>query len=342
MWDIVVDNDILFISDGDKRYKIGSNRFAQNRELALHEISRRVIDPTVADFRLPPMFAKSLLRTGVAKLSLLLHRIGRKYYWRDIASLTGILLAKAQKYYIPNPDSSFFTYFTSIIYKTASDFKYGTYRPEYSDFFPKPNHPVKRGCHITDSTISRSFYSSIIDDSDQKGSKYQPIIPYSALTERKRYIIEKLYEDNMTLQQVGDILGISRERVRQLHEDALHSLRFHLKEITIIPTFQQIDPPSPETAPLSPETGVIHAAKRQRRLSKYHLDSQQLINIINKAGGTIEKRELIKSALHDGPRSFSTYHLTLNKMIKDNTLIFNKFRCPKTGLIKRYISIAST
>ena len=167
--------------------------------------------------------------------------------------------------------------------------------------------------------------------------------PYNVLTERKRYIIERLYEDNMTLQQVGDILGISRERVRQLHEDALHSLRFHLKEITImptiIPTFQQIDTPSPETTPLSSEAVVIHATKRQHRFSKYPLDSQQLINIINKAGGTIEKRELIKSALHDGPRSFSTYHLTLNKMIKDNTLIFNKFRCPKTGLIKRYVSV---
>ena len=37
----------------------------------------------------------------------------------------------------------------------------------------------------------------------------------SGLTEKERYIITLRYFNNYTLEQVGDILGVTRERIRQ-------------------------------------------------------------------------------------------------------------------------------
>lgn len=57
-------------------------------------------------------------------------------------------------------------------------------------------------------------------------------IALSGLPERERYIIENRYlsEDPVTLQEIGEKLGLSRERVRQLESRALKKIKATLKK----------------------------------------------------------------------------------------------------------------
>ena len=46
----------------------------------------------------------------------------------------------------------------------------------------------------------------------------------SGLTEKERYIITLRYFNNYTLEQVGDILGVTRERIRQKEKKILSKM----------------------------------------------------------------------------------------------------------------------
>ena len=56
----------------------------------------------------------------------------------------------------------------------------------------------------------------------------------AALPDRERFILSCRFglsgEDVMTLEKIGEILGLSRERVRQLEREAKEKLRDHLND----------------------------------------------------------------------------------------------------------------
>jgi RNA polymerase sigma factor (sigma-70 family) len=53
------------------------------------------------------------------------------------------------------------------------------------------------------------------------------------LTDKERFIVEQrlLGEREATLQELGDLLGLTRERIRQIYNKALKKLRFWLNKI---------------------------------------------------------------------------------------------------------------
>jgi RNA polymerase sigma factor for flagellar operon FliA len=53
---------------------------------------------------------------------------------------------------------------------------------------------------------------------------------FEALDERERQIMEMLYEQDLTLQEVGTLLGVSAPRVCQLHDAILGKLRRRLRD----------------------------------------------------------------------------------------------------------------
>ncbi len=66
----------------------------------------------------------------------------------------------------------------------------------------------------------------------------------STLTAREEFVIERrLINDTLTLQAIGDILGIRRERVRQIEARALQKLRRRerLKYLSDEITFDQLN-----------------------------------------------------------------------------------------------------
>ncbi len=80
---------------------------------------------------------------------------------------------------------------------------------------------------------TRENYVEKIEEEDEKIHNAKLIKEaLSKLTEKERYVIEKriLDENPKTLQEIGDDLGITRERVRQIEEKALKKLKLLLSE----------------------------------------------------------------------------------------------------------------
>lgn len=48
---------------------------------------------------------------------------------------------------------------------------------------------------------------------------------FSTLTEREVLVIRKIYWDEMNLSEIGKMFGVTRERVRQIHEKGMRKLR---------------------------------------------------------------------------------------------------------------------
>ncbi|MBN1327178.1 MAG: sigma-70 family RNA polymerase sigma factor [Candidatus Cloacimonetes bacterium] len=55
--------------------------------------------------------------------------------------------------------------------------------------------------------------------------KWKPLDFPEDMPENEKLVIKFLYEDQLTLKEISDQLGISRERVRQLKEKALRRMR---------------------------------------------------------------------------------------------------------------------
>lgn len=56
-------------------------------------------------------------------------------------------------------------------------------------------------------------------------------ISLAKLSERERFVIEKRFLEDLTLQELAKLLGVTRERVRQICEKALNKLRFWLRNL---------------------------------------------------------------------------------------------------------------
>lgn len=60
-------------------------------------------------------------------------------------------------------------------------------------------------------------------DESELADKVRDYLSY--LSEKERYIIRRLYFDNFTFKEVGDELGVSKQRIQQIEKKALDRLR---------------------------------------------------------------------------------------------------------------------
>lgn len=82
----------------------------------------------------------------------------------------------------------------------------------YLDMLPDPAHnPEETACITEEHSIATAFVANAL----------------AALTEKQRFVIENRFmkEEPSTLQEIGDMLKISRERVRQIEKEAVTKLR---------------------------------------------------------------------------------------------------------------------
>ena len=98
----------------------------------------------------------------------------------------------------------------------------------------------------------RSLLNTIADDSNgspddavlEADSRAQIDNVLSTLDERERYIVRCYYgldgEEPLTLEQIGDLMGLTRERVRQLKERALGKLRHPERYQFLAPLAQEL------------------------------------------------------------------------------------------------------
>lgn len=61
------------------------------------------------------------------------------------------------------------------------------------------------------------------------------------LTDRESQVIELRFRHHLTLDEVGNKFGVTRDRVRQIESKALRKLRGHLRSYQVIPYNQFID-----------------------------------------------------------------------------------------------------
>jgi RNA polymerase primary sigma factor len=69
---------------------------------------------------------------------------------------------------------------------------------------------------------SPSAEDKVIADQSKRGINLAAL---ENLTDKQRLVVRMRYWEDKTLQQVGDVLGLSRERVRQIEADSLRKLR---------------------------------------------------------------------------------------------------------------------
>ena len=225
MWEVLVEKDTIYITEGGVRLKIGVARYSLYMEFARHEADRRNRDPSVRDFSLTPSLMQRYMQVGGWRLRRTMYQIGVVCDWWEVHSLVGVIVAKTQRDYIPNPDCSIFSYFWRQIMWRVGHILAGRRWAEY-----KMLCLAEQTREPDDRSVLRSRYCSIKDDSEQKGQKHQPEVPLHCLDKTRRFVIDRMFVDGMTLRQIGDLMGISRERVRQLKEDALHAMRRRLGE----------------------------------------------------------------------------------------------------------------
>lgn len=88
------------------------------------------------------------------------------------------------------------------------------------------------------------------------------------LNQREQQVIELRYAINgntwKTLRQIGDMFGVSRERVRQIEKKALRKLR-HPARLKVLSTFQQIPKPTADPFKQAPLRGQLYAGRLNKK-----------------------------------------------------------------------------
>ena len=89
MWEVLVEKDTIYITEGGVRLKIGVARYRPNMEFARHEADRRNRDPSVRDFSLTPRLMQRYMQVGGWRLSRTMYQMGVVCDWREGKSLVG-------------------------------------------------------------------------------------------------------------------------------------------------------------------------------------------------------------------------------------------------------------
>jgi len=54
------------------------------------------------------------------------------------------------------------------------------------------------------------------------------------LPDRERTVLVLYYEENLTLSEIGDVLGVTESRVSQIHAKAVLQLRVRLQQADVV------------------------------------------------------------------------------------------------------------
>lgn len=113
------------------------------------------------------------------------------------------------------------------------------------------NNYIKRGGKTVKDTyeISATYPFNLIEEILSDGtSDDEPIECYSIdlmrkvmatyLTDREQRIMEMRYREHMTLEDIGKVYGVTRERIRQVENKCFRKLRNHISEMKAVPYYE--------------------------------------------------------------------------------------------------------
>ena len=126
-----------------------------------------------------------------------------------------------------------------------------------------------------------SLYEMLADENqedpsetmDEKDLKSRLVLALKDLPEREQYMLSLYYFEDLTLKEIGSVLGISESRVCQLHSRAMLSLKanlVHSEEPVPLPIPKENQPNSKHNAQEPPQ--VSSGSSRNLMNKRYAYD----------------------------------------------------------------------
>lgn len=328
LWTKVCLNNCIYISDGSNLYKIGKESKFYHK-MADREVKRRNLNPKAEGFEFSKKDIYKLINVG-ARINFRTTSEEERY---DIASYT---LVRCIKHYKLNPKASFMHYYFRAVYNAHAN---------------RRKERLVTNVRIDDDLIESAVYHSL--DRDCVDSKV--IVDFKFLTPRELDIITKRYMNGLTLKEVGDELGMTRERIRQIEGNALNRIRRSMGEKEILHTTElrreseRANEDRKDNLDIRDTTELLTPATLPPRRMQSTPSKSSIVKAFIRgflaSVGSVEQVDFdlaFKKSMLDSV-SFSTFYKVRQDLLDDGVLVMRKRKevnCSKTRLVtRRYWSL---
>lgn len=216
----------LWITDGSKSIKIGKKNKPYNQRIALYEANRRNNKEDVSKIYFPSEDIKKIVRFFALRIKW---AFNKKYELSvGLAELMDVgyyTFAKCQKSYDFNIGCIFTTYFGKAFFRNA----YKDFLPTSKDFQAKKKKMQLTNVNITQKLLSNCVYTTMQKETKKVEIDVEKLL--KPLNDRQKYVIKSVIIDGKTYDQIGDKLGVSKQRIEQIYRNSMFILRrFHLNQ----------------------------------------------------------------------------------------------------------------